>query len=367
MCCTITGIKKSLINLITLFTIFGKVYVNYMKKFFTRSIGFRIVFFYILLVLINVSFVITVIFENQVDLIAVNAKLESEKQFYNLIDSIKKFSSEMGKGSLFTGKKDQKISEHFIEVISTYASAYYVINEKDKILYQSKTQFKPPDTLDEDVLRAITTKNFSGKEYYLRIDDKNKIVYCYIPLDDFQPGNTILLVVKDISSLDLSLQYLYKQALFVIIITLFFHAVFVLLLFRYIIRPVKLLDLSAKKISEGDFKARVLLLETAKIISRNCAETDIVSRFHSDKFVILSPDCSTEYAGDLSEKIKNKIESNTVITPDGTFAVTASIGVSFSHSREGKALESEQVFMQSAEAALQQAKKKGKNKVEILS
>ena len=246
---------------------------------------------------------------------------------------------------------------------------------------------------------------------------------------------------------------------------------FVLILFRYIIRPVKLLDLSAKKISEGDFKARVslqerhdefgslaesfnkmadavdknmqqlageiesaqetkkktdyltvkdeltdlynqafmqerikeeikkasvknstsalfiididgydeikkiyghksvdiILLETAKIISRNCAETDIVSHFHSDKFVILSPDCSAEYAEGLSEKIRNKIESNRVITPDGTFAVTASIGVSFSRSRDGKALESENDFIHSAEAALQQAKKKGKNKVEILS
>lgn len=442
-----------------------------MKTNYIRSIGFKILFFYILLALINVSFIISIIFENQVELISKNSKLESEQQISNLISSLKQFSSEMKKGTLFTNDKDKQMLKQFIDLIHPYTSSFIIITENNSVTYKSNKALVPPPTMAEDVLRTLTAKNFSGKEYYLRIDDRQQIIYCYIPLGDFQLENNVLLVLKDISSLTESLDNLYRQALYVIIVALFFHAVFALILIRYIIIPVRLLKQGARKLAEGDFSARIVLserkdefgslaesfnnmadsisnnvvtlsdkaeraietryksetltvldeltglfsriymlervneeikralinkmslslliididnfvdiikiygsnsrdiivLEISKIIIRNCAETDVISRFSGGNFAVLITDCSIEHIKDLSEKIRLEIENNTVITPDGKFSVTASIGASFINSGSGEKPEAGNTLMSSAEEALSQAKKNGKNRVEIIS
>ncbi len=78
-----------------------------MKIKFSRSIGFKILIFYIVLALINISFIISIIFENQIELISKNSKLESEQQISNLIGSLKQFSTEMKKGTLFAYNNEQ--------------------------------------------------------------------------------------------------------------------------------------------------------------------------------------------------------------------------------------------------------------------
>jgi diguanylate cyclase (GGDEF)-like protein len=439
------------------------------KKKFFHSIGFKIIFFYILLSLINVSFVIFIIFENQVELISKNSKIETELQFSNLISSLKKFSSEMNKGTLFGFDKNQKSLDNFLKMINPHAKNYLIISEKNRVLHKSDAGLQPPLTMPEDILRSITVKNFSGKEYYLRIDEKGKKIYCYIPLSDFQLGNIYLIAVKDISSLNSSLKNLYRQAIYIILVVLLFHAMFALVLFRYIINPIKLLNQGVKRVRNLDFSTHILLpdrndefgtlaesynnmadtisenmkmlkdditsskkiqkkmekltvkdeitgllnriymieriqeqvrktyknkndsalliidlddfkdinniygnksgdiilLEVSKIITRNCSETDLISRFSADKFAVLSDNSSLKYVEKLSKKIKSDIEKNTVITPDGKFSVTASIGVSFC--RSIKKTGSADDLIKSAEHALKQAKLKGKNRIEIIS
>ena len=218
-----------------------------MKKKFIQSIGFKIIFFYILLALINVSFIVSIIFENQVDLISKNSKLETEQQFSELINAVKRFTAEMKKGKLSSYNKDRKSFNNFLKLIDPYIGSYFFISGKNEIIHKSDKDLKPPAGMAEDVLRAVTAKSFSGKEYYLRINDKEKIIYCYIPVDDGQARNTVLLAVKDISGINESLRNLYRQAVFVIIVMLFFHAVFALAFFRYIINPIRLLEPGREK------------------------------------------------------------------------------------------------------------------------
>jgi diguanylate cyclase (GGDEF)-like protein len=230
-----------------------------MKTNYIRSIGFKIIFFYMLLALINISFIISIIFENQVELISNNSKLESEQQISILIGSLKQFSSEMKKGTLFTIDKDQKYINQFINLIQPYTNSFIIISENNTILHKSNKALVPPSEMAEDVLRTVTAKNFSGKDYYLRINDQRQIIYFYIPLADFQLGKNVLLVIKDISTLNESLKNLYRQAIYVIMVALFFHAVFALILFRYIIIPIRLLKKGAEKLADGDFTARIVL------------------------------------------------------------------------------------------------------------
>lgn len=228
------------------------------KRFF-HSIGFKILSAYILLSLISLSFIVSIIFENQTDLISRNTRLESEKQLAELIDSMKKFSLETKKGSLFTQGKNSDALKQTLDLLNIQSRNYFVFSEKGEILLKSAEGINPPETYLSDGLRSLTAMTFSGREYYLRIDDQKQIMYCYIPLSGFQLGSTILLLEKQLNGMSESLTYLYHQALYVIFIVLFFHTIFAFLLFRYIIKPVNILISGAESIAEGKLNTRIHL------------------------------------------------------------------------------------------------------------
>ena len=440
-----------------------------MKIKLTNSIGFKILFFYLLLALINVSFVIFIIFENQVDLISKNSRLEIEQQFSNLVTAVKRSYSEMQKGDLFKHDKNKLQENQFIELIKPYVTDFFIITDNGEVLYRSGKDLEPPDTMTEDALRSITAENFSGKEYYMRVDHDNEILYGYIPFGNDRSINNILLAVRDMGRLNESLRNLYRQAVFIILVVLFFHAVFALTLFKYIINPVRQMHRGAEKISGGNFDTRipiagngdefdslaaafnsmagsiddhmkklsgeiettqekiektgslmvrdeltglynqvyllerlteevkkssgkdiplavifidldnfktidtiygsnsvnVILYETAKIITANCSENHLAARFVNDRFAILSISSSFKKIKNLSEKIKTDIENNQVITPDGTFTVTASIGIAFKESIPGNAKDTPRELTESAKTALTRAKEEGKNRVVV--
>jgi diguanylate cyclase (GGDEF)-like protein len=224
-----------------------------MKKQIFKSIGLKILSFYIFLSLINISFILSIIFENQVDLITKNTMLESEKQLSELINAIKKFTTEIKQGSLFNVRNEKEILNQIIKTISLHSKNYIIFTEKNDILYKSAEDIILPETYEEDGRRSMTAMTFSGKEYYLRIEEEKKLLNCYIPLGEFLSGTPILLVKKDISIMNTSLRNLYRQAVYVIIVVIFFHLLFALILFRYIIHPINLLSSTAKNILQGDF------------------------------------------------------------------------------------------------------------------
>jgi diguanylate cyclase (GGDEF)-like protein len=440
-----------------------------MKNKIQQSIGFKILFLYTLLSLITISFVISIIFENQVDLISKNIQLESETQLAKLISSLKKFTSETQKGALFDIKTNKEALNQIIKFIGPHFDNYLIFTEKGVITDKSSASITPPKTFIEDGLRSITARTFSGNDYFLRIDEEKKMIYCYISLNEFRLGNSILLLQKDISSLNNSLRNLYHQAIYVTMVVLLFHVIFTIILFRYIIHPINLLNSGAKKFSEGDLGARIIvnrkdefntlaemfnrmagliddkmkmlssemdivkedkekiekqkmrdeltgllnrsyilertneelklsriknsntafllidldrfnevnkiygqqtgniiLMETAKTIIRNCPATDIIGRFGGEEFAILSPGCSIEHIQGMAEQIRSAVEKNTIVTPDGEFSVTVSIGVFFVSSERLHLKENNYDLPGSAEKALLRAKENGRNRVETI-
>ncbi len=436
-----------------------------------KSIGFKIITFYILLSLINISFIISVIFENQVDLISKNTMLESEKQLSQLIGSIKKFTIEIKKGGLFNVKDEKETLSQLMKIISMHYNEFIIFTDKNQVIYKSSPQATLPETFKEDGIRSLTAMAFSGKDYYLRISDDNKIINFYIPLDEFMHGNYILLVKKNIDSLNESLTGLYKQALYIVFVVLFFHLLFAIILYKYIIHPLKIFNETAEKLSNGDLSARVdisgakdefhslsltfnrmaesieenirsfstemrtvkniqrimnktdirddltgllndtymteriedeinrsklmqrdislilinldnfskvneiygkqtgdiVLLAASKRIIENCSSGDVIARFSGEEFAVLSPEPSRNSILDLSEKIRISMDSNEVVTADGKFIVTVSIGISYIDAGSLSEIRNRNDLIASARSALIKAKSSGKNKVEFNS
>lgn len=135
-------------------------------KFF-HSIGFKIMAAYVLLSLINLSFVISIIFENQTDLISRNARLESERHLAELIESMKQFSRESGKGSLLSQGAKNDNFKRLVNLLNSLPDNSFVFSEKGEILARSAEGIDPPESYLTDGLRSLTAMTFSGKNYYL--------------------------------------------------------------------------------------------------------------------------------------------------------------------------------------------------------
>ena len=224
-----------------------------------RSIGYKIFFLYVLLSLVNVSFIITIIYENQIDLISRNTGLETEKQVTALVASIKRFSLEMKKGDIFDLRSGGNAAKQIVRLVEPHVGDYLVFNEKGDVLLSSGKSVKPPKLYVEDGLRSMTAMAFAGKDYYLRTDKERGMMYFYIPLVDLPLSNSILLVTRELGGMSESLKNLYSQAVYVLVVILFFHGVFAVLLFRYIVNPINLLDRGSRRLMNGDFSTRILL------------------------------------------------------------------------------------------------------------
>jgi diguanylate cyclase (GGDEF)-like protein len=96
----------------------------------------------------------------------------------------------------------------------------------------------------------------------------------------------------------------------------------------------------------------------ATIIKQNTRETDIVSRYGGEEFVIVFPQTPLEQALNLSERIRHAIERHEwfLIHPD--LQVTASFGVC-----DDLSLASHEKMLNAADKKLYEAKQNGKNQV----
>ena len=439
-----------------------------MKHKLFQSIGFKMMVYYILLSLITLSFVITIIFENQVDLISRNVLLESEKQLSQLIDSMRKFSAEMKKGTLFNIKNDRESLSQFVKSIHLYYNDFIIFSNNNSVIYNSSPGRSLPETYKEDLLRSMTTMAFSGKDYYIRVDDQSKIINFYIPLGEFLSEDYILLVRKNINTVSDSLVDLYKQVIYVIFVVLIFHLFFAVILYKSIIQPVRMFGEAAEKLSDGDLSSRVqlserkdefaslsftfnkmaesiekniksfsneidtvkniknimskteirdeltgllsenyfyerideeldrsklkqrdiaviiinpddfskvngmygtqtgdiMLKEIARKITGCCTAGDVTARFDGEEFAVLSTESSRDAVSELAEKIRLSVSKSEIVTPDGKFSVTVSLGIAYISFRDLINIENKNDVISSARQALMKAKGSGKNRVE---
>ncbi len=110
--------------------------------------------------------------------------------------------------------------------------------------------------------------------------------------------------------------------------------------------------------STGDDILKILsntLIETVR-------ESDIVSRFGGEEFVLLLPFTDKDGAFTLAEKIRKNVENKKILTHDGqTIQFTVSLGVSYILNTDKNIEQS----LNRADSALYIAKKSGRNKVVV--
>lgn len=103
----------------------------------------------------------------------------------------------------------------------------------------------------------------------------------------------------------------------------------------------------------GHLEGDKILKHVAKILTTQVRKIDSVGRYGGEEFLIILPETNVHDAKEISERLKNAIQKETV--------VTVSMGLA-SNTAQSTTLED---LLSHADKALYEAKKNGKNRVEV--
>jgi diguanylate cyclase (GGDEF)-like protein len=111
----------------------------------------------------------------------------------------------------------------------------------------------------------------------------------------------------------------------------------------------------------GHVAGDVVLGEVAQRMSRLIRSYDTIGRYGGEEFIIILPGCGTACAQDIAQRLRAGVSETDVATPDGAIPLTISIGVA---TTDETSLFDVDALVRAADAALYQAKRGGRNRVE---
>lgn len=115
--------------------------------------------------------------------------------------------------------------------------------------------------------------------------------------------------------------------------------------------------------THGHEKGDLVLKKVAKILLKYCRQTDVISRFGGEEFLLILPGTDKQGAEIYSEKIRMTLDEDNVDGFEDAVHVTASFGVAQWRMSETEFRET----LRRADRALYEAKNKGRNMVQIAS
>lgn len=103
-----------------------------------------------------------------------------------------------------------------------------------------------------------------------------------------------------------------------------------------------------------------ILKEMAIVIQRQIRDIDILARYGGEEFAVLLPQTAVDQAEPVAERIRQSVESNEFVTPEGKIRMTVSLGIA-AYPECG--VDNQTELVQMADAAMYEAKTAGKNRI----
>jgi two-component system, cell cycle response regulator len=107
-----------------------------------------------------------------------------------------------------------------------------------------------------------------------------------------------------------------------------------------------------------------VLKEVTRRLKLDLRPYDFVGRYGGEEFLILLPGCNLENGARRADTIRSLVCKDPIQTPFGTTSVTLSMGLTATSACRGRSVSE---FLHEADLSLYEAKKKGRNRVEVFS
>lgn len=221
-----------------------------------QKITVKFSFIYLILSVINISFFITMIFENQMDLIAENSQYQANNMTSQIHTPIKIIAENALLNST-QFEDDKSVVEALQGVLGNILDNYLIFTDTGKILGQ-KANENITEVEGEELRRAnaaAAAKSLEGKEFgtYLQ----SKTISFYFPFYTPQTQNIIISYTLDLSTINNHMDRLYRQAIVILILLVLVHLLVGIVLGQIIVKPLMRFKKTADDISAGNFSARV--------------------------------------------------------------------------------------------------------------
>ena len=236
-----------------------------MKRPQINSLVFKTAIIYVFVTILNVSIFVLMVFENQLDLIAENAIMNSQLKASNFkyrIDNIVGGGgadlSVINLNKIIREANSLDISD--IAVFSEAGKVFVDIAENQQVNRAEAT----PDEM-KNINMAITKRGFEDKLFYHVVNRKTKRISLYIPFTykgDKTGVASMVLVMKDI---DKQMTYLYRQCFVIALLIIILHVAFAMLLSKMILTPLRKLNEATLRIAQGDLAIRVPIVRDDEI------------------------------------------------------------------------------------------------------
>ncbi|MFP4416701.1 MAG: HAMP domain-containing protein [Chitinispirillaceae bacterium] len=229
-----------------------------------KSLIFKTGLIYFFVTILNVSVFVLMVFENQLDLIAENAILNSQHKGSTLKYHIDKIVA--GEGSISTVTINKILKEanflgiRTITLFSEAGKVFVSIQQNQKVDKEeaSTEQLKM-------INMAITKRSFEDKLFYHKVHNKQKTIDLYIPFtyeSDKIGTAAINLEMKDINK---QMTYLYRQCLLIGLLIIGIHVIFAIAISKMFIFPLRKLSDATHAISRGDLDIRIPIVRDDEI------------------------------------------------------------------------------------------------------
>jgi diguanylate cyclase (GGDEF)-like protein len=230
----------------------------------TKSIIFRTALVYLFITLLNVSVFILMVFENQLDLIAENAILNSQRIGSNLkhqIDDILDREGELSEPNLERIVKAAQILG--IGTLTLFLERGDVLMAINSGRDSSREDASPTEL--RMINMAITKKDFEQKLFFHEIHRDRRLIDLYIPFDYAVDQIAVAAISLEMKDIEKQMGYLYRQCLLIALLIIAIHGLFAFAISKMLIIPLNNLLTATQSVSRGDLEVRVPIVRDDEI------------------------------------------------------------------------------------------------------